>query len=46
MPDNPLGQVSAGLDSAKVAGLFVVGALLLLGGLRRGFGTVRVKLGD
>lgn len=39
-------QLGGSLDSAKVAGLLVVGAVLLLGSLRRGFGQVLTKLGD
>lgn len=44
-----MGGVSSalgGMDSAKVAGLLVLGALLTLGALRKGFGGVKVSLGD
>jgi hypothetical protein len=34
------------LDTPQVAGLLVVGSLLLLGSLRKGFGGIRVALGD
>lgn len=34
------------LDTAKVAGLMVIGAVLVLGALRRGFASVRVGLGS
>lgn len=40
---NPL---SGGLDSAKVAGLLVIGAVCVLAGLRKGFAGVRIGLGD
>lgn len=35
-----------GLDTPKVAGLIVVGAVLVLAGLRKGFGGIRVGIGD
>lgn len=35
-----------GMESDKVAGLLVIGAVLLLGAMRKGFGGVRVNLGD
>jgi hypothetical protein len=35
-----------GLDSARVAGLLVIGSVILLGALRRGFGDVRISIGD
>lgn len=34
------------LDTPKVAGLLVIGSVVLLALLRRGFGGVNVKLGD
>ena len=34
------------LDTAKVAGAIVLGALLILGALRKGFGGVTVGLSD
>lgn len=36
----------ASMDTAKVAGLIVVGAVLTLAALRKGFGGIRVGLGD
>jgi len=38
--------LSGGLDSAKVAGLMVLGAVAVLAISRRAFGGVRVGLGD
>lgn len=35
-----------GMDSAKAAGLLVVGALGVLALLRKGFGDVRIHIGD
>lgn len=35
-----------GLDTAKVAGLLVIGSLVVLGCMRRSFGGVQVRLGD
>lgn len=34
------------LDTAHVAGALVIGALIILGALRKGFGGVRVGLSD
>lgn len=34
------------LDTPRTAGLIVVGAVVLLGLLRKGFGPVAVKFGD
>lgn len=34
------------LDSAKVAGLMVIGAVLILSAMRRGFGGVSVHVGS
>lgn len=34
------------LDTAKVAGLIVVGSVLMLACLRKGFGGVTIKVGD
>lgn len=34
------------LDSAKIAGLLAIGAVLVLVGLRRGFGSITVRVGD
>lgn len=34
------------LDAPKVAGALVIGALIVLGALRKGFGSVRVGLSD
>jgi hypothetical protein len=34
------------LDSAKVAGLLVIGAVIALSLLRKGFGPVRVSVGS
>jgi hypothetical protein len=34
------------LDSAKVAGLLVIGAVLLLSAMRKGFGGVSVHVGS
>ncbi|MFI5534708.1 hypothetical protein ACIA8O_39860 [Kitasatospora sp. NPDC051853] len=34
------------LDTAKVAGLMVIGAVVLLSVMRRSFGSVNVRLGD
>ncbi len=34
------------MDTAHVAGALVLGALLLLGALRTGFGGIAVKIGD
>lgn len=36
----------SGMDTAKVAGLMVIGSVALLGILRKGFGGVSVKLGS
>lgn len=36
----------AGMDTAKVAGLLVVGALGLLALMRRSFGGVNIRIGD
>lgn len=36
----------AGLDSAKAAGLLVIGSVLVLSALRKGFGNVRISVGD
>ena len=35
-----------GMDSAKAAGLFVIGSVIVLGLLRRGFSGVAIHLGD
>jgi hypothetical protein len=35
-----------GLDSAKAAGLLVIGSVVVLSALRRGFGNVRISVGD
>jgi hypothetical protein len=40
---NPL---SGGLDSAKTAGVLVIGAVCLLAAIRKGFGSVRIGIGD
>lgn len=40
---NPL---SGGLDSAKTAGLLVIGAVGVLALLRKGFAGVRIGIGD
>ncbi|MFD7908346.1 hypothetical protein ACFV4G_39660 [Kitasatospora sp. NPDC059747] len=34
------------LDSAKIAGLLVIGSVLILSALRKGFGGVSVRVGD
>lgn len=34
------------LDSAKVAGLLVIGAVLILSAMRKGFGGVSVHVGS
>jgi hypothetical protein len=39
MPHNPL----AGLDTAKVAGLFALGAIAVLVGCAKGFASVRIS---
>lgn len=36
----------AGMDSAKAAGLLVIGSVLVLAALRKGFGNVRISIGD
>jgi hypothetical protein len=36
----------ANLDTAKVAGLLVIGSVVLLAVLRKGFGGVSVRVGD
>lgn len=41
-----LGTLTGNLDTAKVAGLIVIGAVLVLGGLRKSFASVRVSLGS
>lgn len=40
------GTLTGNLDTAKVAGLIVIGAVLVLGGLRKSFASVRVGLGS
>lgn len=39
-------NATASLDTAKVAGLLVVAAVLVLGSLRKGFGQVLARIGD
>jgi hypothetical protein len=41
-----MNKPSVDLDSAKVAGLLVLGAVVTLAVTRRAFGGVRVNLGD
>lgn len=36
----------ARIDSAKAAGLLVIGAVVVLAALRKGFGDVRISIGD
>lgn len=41
-----LGNLPGGMDSAKAAGLLVVGAVVVLALTRRAFGGVKINLGD
>lgn len=41
-----MGGLTGGLDSAKVAGLLVVGSLVVLALTRKAFGGVRIGIGD
>lgn len=41
-----MSNLSGGMDSAKVAGLIVVGALVFLAIGRRAFAGARVSIGD
>lgn len=41
MPDSV-----ANLDAAKVAGILVIGSVVVLAALRQGFGGVSVRVGD
>ncbi len=43
---NPTNGVSAQLDTAKVAGLLVIGSVVILALVRKGFGGVSVRIGD
>lgn len=46
MDASKLGQAIGGMDSAKVAGLLVIGSLGVLALLRKGFGGIRIHVGD
>ena len=41
-----LANLTGQLDTPKAAGLLVIGAVLTLAVLRKGFGGVNVRLGD
>lgn len=43
---NPVAALGGGMDSAKAAGLLVIGAVIVLAVLRRGFGGVSIGIGD
>lgn len=42
----PIRSRFGGLDSAKAAGLLVIGSVVVLSALRKGFGNVRISIGD